>query len=383
MLNETRDKGTVVGQLTAQNRALKNIINADPSATVDSLQDQVNNAGVSGSLLGEVKRLNAELQAAQQRVDDALAARDQAQEAANDAESRAESIKQAFGAAQEELSGQVQGNTQEAATFLAKINELDQKFQGEMADIRAEMQQTIDQQQQQLLEKDRRIAELQRIIDDIPSGRADVDPITLPDGRIVSITTDGNQVYIDRGRQDRLMLGMTFEVYDSGDLVKLDEFDEARGKATVEVIDLDERNAVARVVRLKRGSNLKEGDQLINVAFDPNATLKFYVYGDFDIENTGEPSRADRRRIENMIQRWGGELADDLGPDVDYLVLGSEPPTPDPLPPGETNPQKIQAFVQATKEYETYQNLKGEARLMTVPMLNQNRFLSLIGFYER
>lgn len=376
-------KGTVVGQLSEEVRALKNMVNADPTTTVEALQSQANATGVSGTLLGEVKRLNAELQAATQRASDADAAREKALAAQQDAEVRVKAIKEAFAKAEAELAQRADGTAKDASTYLGNINQMDQKFQTQMANIRAELQKTIDEQQSQIVIKDRRIVELER---ELTKGDLEgVKPtgVTEPDGRIVSIADNGRTVYIDRGRNDNLILGMTFEIYDSGDLVKLDEFDDVRGKATIEVTKLDDRNAVARVVRQQRGTSVKTGDQIINVAYDPNATLKFFVYGDFDIENTGEPSRADRRRVEGMIDRWGGKRSEQLNPDVDYLVLGAEPPAPTPLPPGETNPQKIQEFVQATKDYETYQNLKGDARLMSVPILNQNRFLSLVGFYER
>lgn len=376
-------KGTVVGQLSEETRSLKNMINADPTTTVEALESQANAAGVSGTLLGEVKRLSAELQSATQRAANAEAAREKALAAQQDAEARVKAIKEAFAKAEAELAQRADGTAADASTYLAKINEMDQKFQTEMANIRTELQKTIDEQQSQIVIKDRKIRELEVALNDPDAEGVEPTEVTLPDGRIMSIGDNGRTVYIDRGRADNLILGMTFEVYDSGDLVKLDEFGDARGKATIEVTGLDERNAVARVVRQERGTGVKTGDQIINIAYDPNATLKFFVYGDFDIENTGEPSRADRKRVEGMIDRWGGEISEELTPNVDFLVLGSEPPSPTPLPPGETNPQKIQEFVQATKDFETYQNLKGDARLMSVPILNQNRFLTLIGFYER
>ena len=375
--------GTVVGQLSEEVRALKNMINADPTTTVEALESQATAAGVSGTLLQDIQRLNAELQSATQRAANAETARENALAAQQDAEARVKAIKDAFAQAEAELAKRADGTAADASTYLGNINAMDQKFQTEMANIRTELQTTIDEQQSQIVVKDRRIAELER---ELSKGDLEgVEPVdvTLADGRIMSIGDNGRTVYIDRGRADNLILGMTFEVYDSGDLVKVDEFGDIRGKATIEVTALDERNAVARVVRQQRGTPIKTGDQIVNIAYDPNATLKFFVYGDFDIENTGEPSRADLRRVEGMIDRWGGVLSDALNPDVDFLVLGAEPPSPSPLSPGETNPQKIQEFVQAQKDFETYQNLKGDARLMSVPTLNQNRFLTLIGYYER
>ncbi|MEM6756327.1 MAG: hypothetical protein AAF586_04100, partial [Planctomycetota bacterium] len=97
----------------------------------------------------------------------------------------------------------------------------------------------------------------------------------------------------------------------------------------------------------------------------------------------GQSSAADRRQIESMIERWGGETVEAFSPDVDFLVLGAEPELPDPLPPGTTDPVLIQEQVRAQRAYETWQDLAAQAADFQVPVLNKNRFLGLIGYYER
>ena len=72
-----------------------------------------------------------------------------------------------------------------------------------------------------------------------------------------------------------------------------------------------------------------------------------------------------------------------LSYDVDYLVLGQEPPLPQAPPPNVVDPTAIAAYVEAQRNYETYQQLIGEARNLNIPILNQNRFLNLIGYYQR
>src|SRR5690606_23185485 len=111
---------------------------------------------------------------------------------------------------------------------------------------------------------------------------------------------------------------------------------------------------------------------------------------DFDVDNTGRTSMSDRRRIETMILQWGGKLSQaseednrELSYDVDYLVLGEEPELPTPLPPGTFDPEIIEAHRAKQRRWERYNQLVKEARELQIPVLNQNRFLLLVGYYQR
>jgi hypothetical protein len=192
-------------------------------------------------------------------------------------------------------------------------------------------------------------------------------------------------VYVSLGRADRLQMGMTFEVFDANELVKLDEYERVRGKATLEVVSVEEATSIARIVRQERGRPVQEGDAIVNLVYDPQAVYKFYVYGEFDIDGDGVPDENGIDTIKSRVRQWGGRVSDSLTYDVDYLVLGMEPPLPTAPPEGEVDPVKIAQYVQAQREYETYQELIGEARSpsLQIPILNQNRFLALTGYYDR
>ena len=66
-----------------------------------------------------------------------------------------------------------------------------------------------------------------------------------------------------------------------------------------------------------------------------------------------------------------------LPPDMDFLVLGQEPQVPAKRQPGD--PQWWQAML----TYQTYKALEQEARDLGIPILDQNRFLQLVGYYRR
>jgi len=68
---------------------------------------------------------------------------------------------------------------------------------------------------------------------------------------------------------------------------------------------------------------------------------------------------------------------------VDFLVLGELPEMPDKLADDEVNPQVIEVYAKKRKKYQRYQNLVAHAIKLSVPILNQNRFLTMVGYYKR
>jgi len=214
--------------------------------------------------------------------------------------------------------------------------------------------------------------------------------VTTADGEILSIFNNGNQMFIDRGRKQGVMLGLTFEVFGPTDVIRLSTTGAARGKATIEVYDLQDDMAACRLVRVDRGATIAPGDIVANIVYDPNKTYLFFPFGDFDIEGDGGDN--DINRIRNLVTEWGGELAEltesedgmpALTPAIDYIILGSEPIFPDELSPDTIDPESIRQWQTDVRKFEAYQKIKDEALRLRVPILNQNRFIDLTGYYER
>src|SRR5690606_39257777 len=131
------------------------------------------------------------------------------------------------------------------------------------------------------------------------------------------------------------------------------------------------------------------GDVIANLVYDPKMKFTFFVFGDFDLDGSGQPTLTDRRRIDGMITAWGGQVvttnANDpkaLSAEVDFLVLGAEPVLPyEAL--DKTDPVAIENYNRALAKFVTYQNLTAEAKRLSIPVLNQNRFLTMVGYYQR
>ncbi|WP_432800043.1 FlgT C-terminal domain-containing protein [Poriferisphaera sp. WC338] len=354
--------GTVVSGLLDQNEQLKSDLNNTEKKVSD---------------------LTSELAAANKRAD---AAEDSAEAFRKDAENavaQAQEVKTLYAAAGQQLKARVDKQAQDAAAQTQRIKGMGDKLSSQLSDTRGELQQKNAALALKLEQANTEVNRLTKVINDRKKSGSILQDITTKDGNIVSLLQGQDKVYINLGANNKIQLGMTFEVFSGDEVIQLTDFGQLRGKATIEVINVDDNSAIARITQLKPNQSVSPGDQIVNAVYNPNAIQKFYVYGDFNLNGQGAPTREDRKQIESMIDRWGGQFSEGLTADVDFLVLGAQPEAPKPLAQGVTDSTLITEFVKAEKEYKTYQELVGEARLLSIPILNQNRFLALVGYYER
>ncbi|MEO0586578.1 MAG: hypothetical protein AAF078_02970 [Planctomycetota bacterium] len=380
-----QSSGTVVGQLLDENEALKSQINADPGITLEALNTIVDGLDISGSLIGTIRSLQQEVAFANEQQQAAQAARDAANERAQAAEADRDAIRAQFDASVQEARTQAQAQKEAADDVRNSLSGVQSDLTSQLADFRNQQARTSQELQTRIVDLERTNRELNdELVTQKLTGQY-AKAITSPDGRIVSVPPDDDKVFINIGSLDRVIPGMTFEVFRAGELIGLEdgEFDSLRGVATVEVITTEARTSMTRVVRVSPGQDVREGDVLVNLVYEPTAELRFHVFGSFDVDGTGEPNTADRRRVESMIERWGGDVMETFSPDADFLVLGAEPGVPQPLPAGTTDPVLIEENVRAQQAYDQWQALAAEASNVGVPVLNENRFLALIGFYQR
>ncbi len=213
---------------------------------------------------------------------------------------------------------------------------------------------------------------------------------TLPDGQVASVFDNGRDLFINLGRSDGLVIGMTFEIFDPLPVIRLSNQGEARGKATIEVYSLDSTTATCRVVRMDRGEQIDPGDPIVNISYDPKMDIAIFAFGYFDIERDGGSN--DIERIRGLVSKNGGRVAElkanedgipVLTPDLDYVVLGAEPILPDKPGADDFDPEKIAEYQARQAELEAYFRIVDDAKLMRIPVLSMNRFLELSGYYTR
>lgn len=204
----------------------------------------------------------------------------------------------------------------------------------------------------------------------------------LVDGRVVSVNASERSAFIDLSRADRLVLGMSFEVYaDPASIRPDEEGNYPRGKATVEVIRIGDDSSTVRILREARGNPIVAGDVLANAVYDPRKSYKFTVAGEFDLNRDGVAADFERRQVRALITNWGGEITEDLEGDSDFLVLGERPDLP-PQPPVDAPVALINEYIRLQRAALEYDRLFDVAKQTGIPVLNQNRLLTLTGAGE-
>ncbi len=386
---------SVVGHLLADTRAKSALLVGTEQTSLEAIRREIKTLEESplglklgsGGLLPELSRLARNYQDAQEQVRRLEGELREAQNQAKALTSEKAELDEAYKSSVTDLSAKVEAKARSMTDYQGTVDAQRKELEGRMAALQDQYAKSSSELNAELDAARGRVRELERSLEDlkkpVAGDKLQVDPSLVPDGRVLTVINEAPLVYIDIGQSEQVILGMTFEVYDKNTGIVKDEFGTVRGKATIEVSRVQAGSSLARVVRREPKAVIVEGDVIGNVAYDPQAKLKFYVFGDFDVDNTGLATAGDRRRIEAMVSGWGGSIGDTLSYDVDFLVLGVEPKLPEPLLPNEIDPKVIEEHARSQKRFEQYQSLVGEARRFAIPILNQNRFLTMVGHYER
>lgn len=342
----------------------------------------------TGTLEAEISRLQNQLNTANQEKADALSQLE-SQKAATD-KARVD-LTQAVDAKEDlsnELTGKVTAltgtvndisaeNTRLQGLMNKSVAEVDAKYQATISELRGQ----ISELDGQVTTRERKIVELQDDIAELRGKRPENVEVTLADARIVSQIENQNKVYIDIGRESNLTLGMPFKVFDADDIMKIND-PESEGKAVVEIININSNSAVGRIVDRKPRAIINDGDVLVNVVYDPNRVFTFHVFGQFDLDYDEEADDDGTEQVRSMVRRFNGELSETMGFSTDYLVLGLEPELP-VRPDDELDLIKMREYRVQLQNFKEYQDRIAEAKELGVPVLNQNRFLDLVGYFER
>ena len=105
--------------------------------------------------------------------------------------------------------------------------------------------------------------------------------------------------------------------------------------------------------------------------------------GDFDLDNSGNAKSQDTGVIRRIIQQRGGVLTDQINTETDFVVLGSEPKVPTMTEEELQDPVQKDRFEKARAALDAYNKVREDAIQRGIPIVNQNRFLYYIGFYDQ
>ena len=382
-----RENMSVVGYLKKSLETTMRRVTGSQGDTVEQLVTRLSTipGADTSSLIAVIRDRDTKIANLEKSVQDATAARDRAQ---TDLQNSVERVARLEAAQQESL----KAINDDVAVTMDGID----KYRDEINQAKAEMEQRVQRLDEQArireAELTAQIRELQqanviatdtiRKLQEQYRGKslAGSDEFALVDGEIVGVDAASGQYFLNLGRKQRVALGMTFEVYADASTIRPDERsgEYPAGKATLEIIRVDDGSSVARVVREKRGNPVVRGDVIANPIYDPSKTYKFLIYGNFDANRDGVSTPQEQAEIDAMIREWGGSVVSELTGDIDFLVLGSKPVLP-PAPPSTAPVAVVDEYVRLRRVAQEYDRLFEQAQSTAIPVLNENRLRTLLG----
>jgi molybdenum-dependent DNA-binding transcriptional regulator ModE len=242
------------------------------------------------------------------------------------------------------------------------------------ADLTEERQRSSRLETEVALSQERTQA-LQERFADLMIGPEQLATARRADGHILMAHPGDNVVYINRGKGDRLVLGLRFAVYAAGDGIPAD----GRAKAQIKVVTIDKNSAECEIVTLAANQVILKDDLIANPIYERDRAVGFLVAGEFDLDHDGRPDRDGASTIEALISDWGGTISPELTSWTEFVVLGRAPRRPRAITDTTSGPMAERAR-QMQQAYDKYQATLSSAESMSVPVLTQEVFLNFLGY---
>lgn len=384
MKEEAKGKKTVIRQLVDERKEIMSKATGSDRDLLAKLTETLDKEKAA-SLVGAIRDRNNEIESLKTRLANAETARDRAQQDQLNESKRIKGMEDntsATLAALREEVGKTKAETDamrdDVAKTKAKMDETVEKVRTESKSRETALKSEIDKLQAEAAVNRARLREYEN--QQRGARFAGQTEYALIDGQVIGSSATEGTVTLNIGRNQKVVLGLPFNIYAAGTTIKLDEKTGSypAGKATVEVIRVDADTALARIIREQKGNPVVKGDVIANPIYDPAKKYKFLVYGNFDPSRTGNASAFGASEVKAWVKDWGGEIIDDLAGDVDFVVLGERPQLP-PSPPGTAPLEVINFYLSQQKQAQRYDELFKQAGDTAIPVLNENRLRTLIG----
>lgn len=380
----------VVPYLTAELSEVMRAAGGTSRDTSETLKEKIatENGGTPIAALALIKEQQATINDKENQLAAAERAKTGAENARETALDRVREIENNFRETRQAMQGEIDALSAELEGYRIDVADTRDDIETKLADRGAaydasvaEFQEENQELRDELAQRDDQIRRL--------SGETEDDRLTAPDeaslvdARIVGINDAEGEVYINRGRADRVVLGMTFQIYGRGvSLLPDDEGNAPRGKAVIEVTRIEGGTAVARVLDATRGNPILPGDRCVNAVWDPNKEYRFVIFGNFDTNFDSFATPQELDDIEAIITEWGGIVEDELTGNIDFVVLGERPLLPPPPRVDDPFPV-VDLYLKKQEIVNRYNELFESAGARSIPVLNQNRLYSLTGLDKR
>ncbi len=132
--------------------------------------------------------------------------------------------------------------------------------------------------------------------------------LELPDGYVIVVDYERQEVKIDITRRQGARPPMKFTVFDSASPGVPNE----TPKGTIELTQVGEQFSTARIIKANNAIGpIRAGDIAYSPVWSPNTSMRFALIGKVDLNRDGKD---DRDELKRMIQEAGGVIDFDLPP---------------------------------------------------------------------
>lgn len=385
-LAASRGNQSLTKYLLDQQRASMRLATGNEKGTIESFEKTLEQMGArSTNLLQVLRDRELELSTSRKNAEDAIKARDQALQDREAEVARVKSLETSYQETMNAARADIEQYKTAVDALSTELETFKQDMEVRNEKIRADGQDELAERNAQIVELEKQAALSRGTISRLQAelkGRTPgvADEATRVDGQIIGLDAGENNVYLDIGSKQKVTVGLTFEVYSEPNAIRPNEEtgDYPSGKASLEVIKVDRDSSVARITNEKRGNPVAKGDVIANAVYDPNKVYTMVVYGNFDANRDGVATQQEAAIIRTLVEEWGGRVLDQLQGDADFLILGQKPLIPPPPPEGSPG-ALIQEYIRVRRIADQYDELLRQAQTTSLPVLNENRFYTLIG----
>ena len=378
-------------KVNKQLEELNKLLTGNPNESIDKIKSQFSaDISLGSPLVMIFSKMQSQIQSGQQELNGRVEALASAHDTIDSLDTQLKEQADSKAYEVQLVKTEWQDVQDDAVALNTKADEYFDTRKEKLKSIRADTIARIDFLEQDIKEmiqeKAHLMTKIYNLREKINSSSIDsVDPSLLVDGKVIDVGS-GSEVFIDRGKNDHVVLGMSFDIYESPSQLRVDKDGNfSRGKATVEVVKVGPTTSTAKITRSTPGQPVVRDNIIVNPVYDPNYRFSFIVHGNFDADGDGV-AESNNNFIKDQIARWGGVVYEDNGVipgDLDFLVLGISPRAPvGKLKRGATIAAE-NAYNAQQSEYLDYESLREQAKTAGVPVLTANRLYILTGYQGR
>lgn len=260
------------------------------------------------------------------------------------------------------------------------------KWQQSYRTEQIEKEQIRDEAARKAKEDAEHISKLNRIVEFQKQQLEEIQNLSfdVPDGHVTNVDNTNGTVWLDLGRKDGLRPQVTFSVYSKTNKGI------ARGpedvKAKIEIVEVRDTSAIARIVEEERDRPVGIGDEVFSPAWNAGLTEYFAVVGNSDLNRDGVMDEKDRKILKDQLSNSGAKLEVEITSDgirepadaklsvqTKWLIVGDvgDPSTVI------GDDAKLQKILAVQKQHEL---LVQEAREHGIRIVSMKDFLTYLGW---